>query len=62
MASYEENQRYFALNIQQGDNQANDTRDNETLHQQDESVNVQLHVIDESERGKNQLLFLIITN
>eukprot|EP00102_Acyrthosiphon_pisum_P025068 XP_016662278.1 PREDICTED: RING finger protein B-like [Acyrthosiphon pisum] len=49
VASYEENQRHFTLNIQQADNQANDTRDNETLHQQDETVNLQLYVIDESD-------------
>jgi len=63
VASYEESQRHFALNIQQADNQPDDTRDNEPLHQQDQSENVQLqNESDHADHGKNKLLFLIIKN
>jgi len=63
VSSYEESQRHLALNIQQADNQSDDTRDNEPLHQQDQSENVQLqNESDHSDHGKNKLLFLIIKN
>lgn len=60
MASYEESQRHFTINIQQAGNQPNDTRDNEPLNQQDEIVNLQLQVIDESDHadhGKKNIFF-----
>lgn len=58
MASYEERQRHFAINIQQAGNQPQNTRDNEPLHQQDETVNVQLQdESDHADQGKNKLLF-----
>lgn len=64
VASYEENQRYFALNIQQANNQLNDTTDtmdNEPLNDQDETVNLQLHdVINESNNGNKLKIVIII--
>jgi len=68
VASYEENQRHFALNIQEANNQPNDAGENEQRDPQNDTVNSntidlfslspqrQLQVIDESDHGKNQLL------